>query len=64
MKSKKKVLGVYIGNFATYTRNSEVTNEKKSLRAIAFLKVDLKNGLGNADLDQGYACDITIKILS
>ena len=36
MKSKKKVLGIYIGNSETYTRYSEVADEKKSQGAIAF----------------------------
>ena len=29
MKSKKKVLGIYIGNFETCTRYSRVADEKK-----------------------------------
>ena len=32
MKSKKKVLGVFIGNIETFTRYSEVADEKKGLR--------------------------------
>ena len=31
-EQKKKVLGVYIGNFETYTRYSEVADEKKGLK--------------------------------
>ena len=36
-RAQKKVLGVYIGNFETYTRYSEVADEKMSSGAIAFL---------------------------
>ena len=35
-KPKKKVLGIFIGNFITYTRYFRVANEKRSLGAIAF----------------------------
>ena len=31
-EQKKMVLGVYNGNFETYTRYSEVADEKRSLR--------------------------------
>ena len=38
-KSKKKILGVYIGNFETYSRYSRVADEeqKKDIGVIAFL---------------------------
>ena len=39
MKSKKKVLGVYIGNFETYTRFSEIAAEKKVLGGDCLFKL-------------------------
>ena len=39
MKSKKKVLGIYIGNFETYTRYFEVADKKKVLRGDCLFKL-------------------------
>ena len=39
MKSKKKLLGVYIGNSETYTRYSEVADEKKVLESDCLFKL-------------------------
>ena len=53
MISKKMILGVYIGNFETYTRYSEVANKKKGF--IVFLNslkgAILKKSLQNSGLD-------------
>ena len=47
MKSiKKKVLGIFIGNFETYTRYSQVADEKRSQGAI------WKKSLGNPSLNK------------
>ena len=50
IKSKKKVLDVYIGNFETYTRYSEVADKKKVLNGDYFFKLskegDLKKEFG------------------
>ena len=47
---KKKVLGVYIGNFETYTRYSEVADEKKVFGGDCHFKLskrgDLKKEFG------------------
>ena len=54
MKSKKKVFGIYIGNYETYTRYFRVADEKRSQGAIAFLNslkgAIYKKNLGNHDL--------------
>ena len=39
MKSKKKNLGVYVGNFETYTRYSEVAYDKKVLGGNCLFKL-------------------------
>ena len=58
MKSKKKVLGVYVGNFETYTRYSEVADKEKVLRATAFVnslnRATWKTSLGNPGLEQKF----------
>ena len=50
MKSKKKNLGVYISNFETYTRYSEIADEKNVLGGNCLLKLskggDLKKEFG------------------
>ena len=49
-KTKKKVLGVYISNFETYTRYSEVADKKKVLGDDCLFKFskggDLKKEFG------------------
>ena len=56
MRSKKYVLGVYIGNIETYTRYSEVADEKKKVLwcdclSKLFRGGNLKKSLGNPCLN-------------
>ena len=50
MKSKKKILGLYISNYKTYTRYSEVADEKKVFGGDCHFKLskrgDLKKEFG------------------
>ena len=63
MKTKKKVLGIYISNFEIDTRYflvaDEKQNTKKSLRVIAFLN-SLKGAIFKQSLDNHDLNAVTI----